>query len=217
MEDIVISEKKRADAIAQEYMDKGYRVSREVVLDFFPGFRADILVEKGDERKVVEVKSRTSLARDSAIGELARVLHSKPGWTFELSLVSEQERLDAPEGRRPFDSEDVQHRIIEADRLLEAGFNEAAYLIAWSALEAMIRILIEGEGISISRVTSQTYILDLAVSECVISKEDYEFLVDAMKYRNALVHGFEVARFDRELVMDLMENTKRLLQPELRT
>ena len=217
MEDIVISEKKRADSIAQEYMDKGYKVSREVALDFFPRFLVDILVEKGDERKVIEVKSRTSLVRDSVIGELAKVLHSKPGWTFELNLVSEQEKLDAPEGRRPFDSEDVQHRIREADRLLESGFNEAAFLIAWSALEATIRILIEGEGISINRVTSQTYILDLAVGECVISKEDYELLVDAMKYRNALVHGFEVTRFDRELVMDLTKNTKRLLQPEAKT
>ena len=212
MEDIVITEKKRADIIAREYQDKGYTVTRDVPLDFFPGFQADILVEKDDERKVVEVKSRTSLARNSAIGKLAEVLHSKPGWTFELNLVGEEERLDAPEGRRAFDREGVLRRVSEAERILDAGFSEAAFLIAWSASEAAIRILIEAEGISVNRVTVQTYLLDLAVSECVISDEDFEFLVDAMKYRNAVVHGFEVTRLDRDLVMGLLENTKHLLQ-----
>lgn len=217
MEDIVISEKKRADEIAQEYIDKGYRVSRKVALDFFPGFFADILVERGEEKRVVEVKSRTSLAREPVIGELAKVLYSKPGWTFELSLIGEQERLDAPKGRRSFNSQDVQHRVSDAKRLLEDGFNEASYLIAWSSLEAMIRILIEREGISIDRVTTQAYLLDLAVSENVVSEEDYEFLVDAMKYRNALVHGFEVTQFDRDFVEDLIRIILRLLQTGVRT
>ena len=71
---------------AQEYRSKGYDVSTEVLLDFFPNFQADLVVRKGDESKVIEVKSRSSLAADRRISELANIIESKPGWTFELIL-----------------------------------------------------------------------------------------------------------------------------------
>ena len=81
---------------AEEYRSRGYEVLLEASLDFLPGFRADLLVRKGDEVKVIEVKSRPSLAADPKISELARIIESKPGWTFELLLVSEPEKLDSP-------------------------------------------------------------------------------------------------------------------------
>ena len=83
---------------AEEYRSRGYEVLVEASLDFLPGFTADLLVRKGDEVKVIEVKSRPSLAADPKISELARIIESKPGWTFELLLVSEPEKLDSPEG-----------------------------------------------------------------------------------------------------------------------
>ena len=213
MEDIVVTEKQHADVIAQEYMDKGYEVSREVSLDFFPGILVDMLVKKGEETKVVEVKSRSSLAKNPAISELARMLHSRPGWSFELNLVSEREKLDAPEGIRPFGGNDIIRRIEEAERLIGLGSIEAALILAWSASEATVRMLIEEEGISINRVTSQAYTLGTAVSEGVISRDDYDYLTDVMKHRNATVHGFNADGFTIELVTGLIETTRRLLQP----
>ncbi len=213
MEDIVVTEKQHADVIAQEYIDKGYEVSREISLDFFPGILVDILVKKDDETKVVEVKSRSSLAKNPAISELARMLHSRPGWSFELNLVSEREKLDAPEDIRPFGGDDIIRRIEEAERLIGLGSIEAALVLAWSASEATVRMLIEEEGISINRVTSQAYTLGTAVSEGVISRDDYDYLTDVMKYRNATVHGFSADGFTVELVSGLIETTRRLLQP----
>ena len=64
---------------AQEYRSKGYDVSTEVPLDFFPNFQADLVVRKGDESKVIEVMSRSSLAADRRISELANIIESKPG------------------------------------------------------------------------------------------------------------------------------------------
>jgi len=69
---------------AEEYRSNGYEVQLEASLDFFPGFQADLLVRKGDEAKVIDVKSRPSLAADPRISELARLIESKPGWSFEL-------------------------------------------------------------------------------------------------------------------------------------
>ena len=90
---------------AEEYRNKGYEVLFEAPLDLLPGFRADLLARKGDEVRVIVVKSRSSLAADPRIGELARLIDSKPGWSFELVLVSEPEKLDSPEGARSFEGE----------------------------------------------------------------------------------------------------------------
>ena len=211
MEDIITLEKRRADAIAEDYLNKGYEVSREVTLDFFPGFRVDMVARKGDEVKVIEVKTRTSYAKEPAIGELADILRSKPGWSFILNLVGEPELLYSPEDVRLVERSDIFRRIEDAERLLGMGFSEAALMLAWSACEAVLRILIDEEDVSANRITNSTYTLASAVSEGVISREDYNYLADVMRYRNAAVHGFIANEFNEELVKELVQTVRRLL------
>ena len=115
---------------AEEYRSKGYEVSVEAPLDFMPGFHADLIVRKDNEVKVIEVKSRSSLAASPEIIELARTIDSKPGWTFELLLVAEPEKLDSPEGARLFERENILQRIEEAEKALGSGLSEAALLLA---------------------------------------------------------------------------------------
>ena len=101
MEDIAIIEKGFANKTAAEYRSRGYEVFQEEPLDFLPGFQADLLVRKDGETKVIAVQTRTSLVMKPGILELAEALSSKPDWSFELLLVGEPERLDAPAGARP--------------------------------------------------------------------------------------------------------------------
>ena len=51
----------------------------------------------------------------------------------------------------------------------------------------------------------------------IISREDYDYLTDMMKYRNAIAHGFDVNGFSDEKVTELIEVVVRLLdsEPEL--
>ena len=51
-----------AQKTAEEYREMGYQVELGPVLDFFPGVRPDLLARKGDDVRVVEVKTRSSLA-----------------------------------------------------------------------------------------------------------------------------------------------------------
>lgn len=202
---------------AEEYRSRGYEVEREAVLDFFPGFTADLLVRKGDEVKVIEVKSRPSLAADPRIGELARSIESKPGWTFELVLVSEPEKLDSPAGARSFGSENIAQRFEEAEKALEAGLPEAAFLLAWSAHEAAIRAVFAEEGITESGITGPDFVLGQAASHGVISRNEYKTLKELLKYRNAIVHGFGLSDFRAELVVDLIEAGRRVIATASKT
>ena len=214
MEATIALEKQRAHAIAEQYRSKGYVVieepSPEQLPEFLSGYHPGLLIRRDNETVVVEVKSRSSLAKDPQVRDLARLLQAKPGWNFELVVVSEGEKLSSPENAHPFERQDILQGIEEAERLLGSGFSQAALLAAWSTLEATVRLLTEEESILLDRLTPD-YILKQAVTNGVISREDYGFLMNAMKYRNALVHGFKTTDFDSALVRDLISITKRLL------
>ena len=206
--------RQRVQELAQEYRSKGYEVitepSPEQLPDFLCQYRPDLLVRKGSESIVVEVKTRSSLAGNPQIRDLARVLDAKPGWKFELVTVREKEKLNAPEDARPFAREDVYSRLETVEELLETGSPEAAFLLGWGALEATVRLLVEKEQLTLERI-SPSYLLHQAVTNGVISREDYALLLGAMKYRNALAHGFKTADFDAALVREIINTTQHLL------
>ena len=217
MEAIIMREKQQAHALAEEYRRQGHEVieapSTEQLPDFLSGYHPDLLIRRGTENVVVEVKSRSSLARDFQIRDLARLLHARPGWNFELVVVSEGEEQRAPEGARPFDREDIRRGIKTAEELLESGAAEAALLLLWSTVEAVVRLLTEEAEIDLDRLTPP-YIIKQATANGVISREDHNFLMHAMKCRNALAHGFKSLYFDSALVRDLLKTVKRLLEEQ---
>ena len=214
IEDIEILERKFIDKKVAEYRSRGYEVEENCELDFLPGFHVDLVARKDDEVRVIEVKSRTSLALTPKLNELAEILYSKPGWSYDLLLVGEPEKLDSPDGARSFAVEEIRQRLAEAEKALEHGLGEAAFLLVWSAFEAVVRELIAAEGVSITRVTQSGYVLDQAVYHGVISREDYDYLADMRKYRNAIAHGFDVNGFSDEKVTKLIEVVLRLLDSE---
>ena len=210
IESVTDSEYFIARKTAEEYRSKGYEVLQETPLDFLPGFRADLLVRRGSETKVIEIKRRSSLAADPRVRELAQILDSKPGWSFELILVGEPEMLDSPEEAHSFDREGILRRLGDAERTLESGIPEAAFVLAWSALEAAIRGLTAEQGMSSAGITTSAFILDQAVSLGIVSREEYDYLTRMNKYRNAVVHGFGVAGFGDELVAELIRTVRRM-------
>ena len=199
-----------AQKTAEEYRSQGYEVEQGAPLEFLPGFRADLLVQRGDETKVVAVKARQSLAADPRIAEVARLLEAKPGWSFELLLVSEPERVNSPEGISSFDGEHIAKRLEEAEQSLHGGIPEAAFLLAWSALEAAMRSLVEAQGIPITRITSPQYLLDQTTFHGLISRDENNELRRMLQYRNAIVHGFGTEDFDDELATGLIDAARRI-------
>ncbi len=214
IEDIEILEKKFVDKTAAKYRSRGYDVEENCPLDFLPGFRADLVARKEGDVRVIEVKSRTSLAATPKLNELAEILYDKPGWSYDLLFVGEPEKLESPTGAEPFDEKDIRRRLAEAETVHKLGSDEAAFLLAWSACEAATRNLIEKDGISIKRVTTAAYVLDMAVMNGIISRKVYDHLIDMMKYRNAIAHGFEVNGFSDEKVTELIEVVRNLLDSE---
>src|SRR5262249_60101717 len=106
METIATLVRQRTRAIAEEYRRRGYEVieepAQEQLPDFLSGYHLDLLVRKGDEAGGVGVKSRAALTKEPQIRELARLLHTKSNWHFELVIVEEEEQLSTPRWAHSF-------------------------------------------------------------------------------------------------------------------
>ena len=199
-----------ANQAEEEYRNRGYEVSREHPLEILPGFVADLVARKDDEVIVMEVATRASLALNPRINQLAQSLRDKPGWTFELLLVGEPERLAVPERVRLLGGQEIRQRIADAKRALDAGFFETAFILAWTALEAAIQELTAEEDTPSADVTNSGHLLDQAVFLGVISREDYQQLTELLRYRNAVAHGLGADGVDEKSVMALLEKVRQL-------
>ena len=156
--EILLTEKTK-----EEYQNKGYTVLRQAPLEFMSDFVADLVARKDDETIVIEVSTQAGLALNTRISELVETLRTKPGWSFELLLVGEPEKLDSPPSAQLLDDHEILQRLDHAVRALESGLAEMAFVTAWSALEAATRALISEEIGTNSDITMSGHVLDEAV------------------------------------------------------
>ena len=196
-----------AHKTAQKLRSEGRDVSTQVQLDFFPGFRADLVVREGGKTKVIEVKSWSSLAADRRISELAYIINSKPGWTFELIFIGEPQSRDAPNADTPPEREKILKRIEQARKALDSGLPEAALLLALSACEAALRVSMADEEHSSSNTS---YALNQALNRRVISWDEYLNLADLRKHGNAIAHGFTHDTLSVEMIAELIASARNL-------
>lgn len=209
----ITRERDRIQGLIKEYQSQGYNVVVEPLPhelpDFLVGYRPDLIVTRGGETTIVEVKSRWSLATEAQARELARLVENKPGWNFELVVVSD-EPVVPPVGSVAFDRTDVQRTLKEARSLVDNGFIGPALLSGWATLEATLRLLMNAEGVEPRRLAS-THLLKQAVEEGIISRDDYRALSDSMARRNALAHGFHNESVSPTLISRLLDLVQRLL------
>lgn len=209
----VMTERERIQALADEYRSQGYEVVVEPepsgLPDFLSGYRPDLLVMRGDETTVIEVKSRRSLSTDVQARQLARSIEGRPGWRFELVIVNDR-LTGPPAGSVAFDPARAHRAVEEGRSLLAGGYVGPAMLSSWAALEAALRLLLSAEGIEPRRL-APAHLLKQAVEEGVVSREDYQVLRDLMAGRNAIAHGYENALVSPGAVSRLLELTERLL------
>lgn len=171
------------------------------------------------ESVIVVVRARHHLGRDSQIGELADVLRDKSGWKFELALVEAEARVDVPDMAVPFDLKEIWGYHNEVNKLLDAGFKEAAVLTAWAAAEAAVRLLLEldgdlidEEGVSPERIPMPR-LLSSAVYYGVISREDYSRLTRVKRQRDAYAHGFVLPDVDAgQIAREILSTTIEILE-----
>lgn len=192
--------------VAGDYEARGYRVlvepSPEELPPFLAGFRPDLVAHGPQDSVVVEVKVGTRAAYSERYKDLAQVIQEHPGWRFSLVVVDPRADEVAPSTEQLLDRTAITDRLKEVRELLDRGARDAAFLLLWSSVEALLRHIASREGLPLERVPSSAVLKEL-FSLGLLSRDGLDVALRASSVRNALVHGFEAPELDaalRELI-----------------
>lgn len=209
-------ERERLLQLAEEYRDKGYEISfhpnPEDLPDFLRNYRPDMIVRRGDEAVIIEVKSRRSLNSSSRqyLQNLAQSMEQHPGWRFELVMTNPEDAAYSPEAESSLQQPEIEARL-QVARQLATQHPESAILYSWSLVEATLRLVAEYERLSLQRL-DPLYLVKQLVTEGVISRPEYHLLMDALSLRNTIAHGFKATQITQESVYELIDVAEQLLK-----
>ncbi len=206
--------------LAEDYRNKGYEIKFQpdfdVLPEFLQAYKPDMLALGGNESVVVEVKTRPLVKRDSEyLKSLSQSVEGHPGWRFELVVLADDENGDDFDFDRLSGTQEsltVKEIVsgLQFANQLAATQMESAFLYAWSLVEATLRLLSKREEVSL-KTFDVVYMIKTLVLEGVISRPDYQSLMDILPLRNAVAHGFKVDRLSEHTVDTLIDLTQNLL------
>jgi len=214
-------ERERLLKLAEEYKSKGYEIllhpNPEDLPDFLKGYRPDMIVRRGDEAVIIEVKSRSSFdsASTQYLRKLAGVVEHHSGWRFEFVMVNAGEMVNADETTDLSKTEGSlqKHEIklrLQIARQLAGEYSESAILYSWSLVEATLRLVAEAEELSLSKFDTRYLVKKLTI-EGVISQSEYQLLMKAHSLRNVIAHGFKTTEVTQNSVYELIDMAEQLL------
>lgn len=197
--------------IAEEYKQRGYRVSvlppTSQLPKFLNKFRPDIIAESSNESVVIEVKSSNKVRGADYWKELSSVVQQHPGWRLELIVNN------TPKSRRPetLNKTLIKERLQEGQDLSKKEMLAASLLITWSAVEAAMRLASKNHEIDLPDLRPATVISRL-YSDGLLERSEYDFLLESMRIRNAAAHGFYEGRVKQSFLKRLQQIASRLLE-----
>jgi REase_AHJR-like len=209
------AEHQKLQEIAAEYEARGYEVlvtpGPGQLPEFLADFQPDLIARKAEESIVVEVKVGTETAASERFRELAETIQRHPGWRFSLVVIDPRSDEVAPPTQSLLDRQAIVDRLAQADELLKTGATDAAFLLMWVSVEALLRHIATREGLPLERVPSSSLLKEL-FSLGILSRSELEQAQRALTVRNALVHGFATARPDTtSKEVDLAQFAQKLL------
>lgn len=155
----------------------------------------DLIAHRGDEALVIEVKRSSQDADRRQLNAIAKRVADQPGWRFVLMASGPESDTTLDSGLNLLDEQSIRHRLDEANWLVENGHLEAALLLAWASIEALLRLIVVREGLPSPR-TDPASLLRTAASEGLIGRDEFARLNDVFRLRSAFVHGFRPAPGD---------------------
>ncbi|MCF2150704.1 hypothetical protein IQ276_030635 [Desmonostoc muscorum LEGE 12446] len=208
-------ERERLLKLAEEYRQKGYEVffhpSPDDLPDFLKNYRPNMIVRRGEENVVIEVKSRSSLnSSNQYLRNLAQAVEKHPGWRFEFVMTNPEDIMYSLKAEGSLQEDEIESQL-QVVRQLTTQHPESAILYSWSLVEATLRLIAQKEELSLERFDPLYLVKQLAI-EGVISKSEYQLLMNALLLRNSIAHGFKTTELTQNTVCELIELTEQLLR-----
>lgn len=203
-------QRKRLHEIASEYRAKGYSVTVEPSVDETPAFlrewRPDLIAVLEGDRVIVEVKPAPEIESERTI-QLAEAVAANPPWRFELVTANPSAAPDVPAFGDLVPAKRVRELFADAEMLIREHHPEAAALVAWGAIEAVLRWRAIAAGLDLQRQSSSRLLTEL-YGTGAIDPALYDQLLALMEFRNAVAHGFEPRTLPN--IAEIVEDARKL-------
>jgi hypothetical protein len=196
---------------AEKYRDEGYTVTVNPDPAGLPAElrnrRPALLATKNGTSVVVEIWSR------DRINDLPPAF-LPPGWQFDVVALPRPGPIDAP-GPGPDATPEFANRLLaELDEFVPKGAHRARFLLAWSAVEAAMRVSAQRAGIEPQGLPPRQLMSEL-VSAGVLSREQFARLQEQFAARNRLGHGVPVEAADPRQVDEMIGLARDLLAEKM--
>jgi len=193
--------------IAKEYENKGFEVIIEPqpnqLPTFLKGFQPDIIAKSADENVLVEVKTRKDRAELQKFESLAQEVNKRENWRFEVVFTNPREKQFYTEGYQTLNENDITNRITEINKLIGINSYEAAFLLSWATIEAILRQKINEERTETIKKPTLA-IIKTMFSLGLLNQHDFKRLQEVNSYRNNLIHGFQQP-INKSLVQEILQ------------
>lgn len=204
--------------LVRTYQRQGYQVYAEpgeaaarIPFDL-NGYRPDLLAEKGEEHLLIEVRSDQVPLPIERFQDLTLRVRQHPGWRFVVATPSRQnpaQLLGVTDELLSWQA--AQAHVATAQLLLTQGQSEAAFLVAWTGLEALLRRHAEQVALPIDRQSSLT-LLKYLYSQGELSMSHYDQALEMLALRNRLAHGYQAVQPVEPAARQLLTLLTDLLQ-----
>ncbi|WP_407521208.1 HepT-like ribonuclease domain-containing protein [Methylobacterium oryzisoli] len=181
------SEARFLDGLRTRYEADGFTFTahpeRGDLPDFLGGYMPDALARRPGQNIVIEVKGRSGLA-DPRLQEIRRLFDGRPDWRFHLAVMGADPSASMEIARVAPAA--VRGAVEDADALLAQGHRRAAFVLAWSLLEAALRARSrDNPGAALS---PGAVVQSLAMNG-LIEADRERSLRNLIGLRNRIVHG----------------------------
>jgi len=203
-------------SVAEQYRSQGYQVvlfpTREQRPEFAAEHPIDLLAFGDQENVIVEVRqSREELSGDEQLARLAEIVGAHPSWRLDLVVLNREAPGDRvrPDALEPTNAQ-LEETLAMAELLLRGGQLPPALLLAWAALEAVLRRTLRGTGAPLQSY-SASYLLSALSADGPLEQDDYDRLSRALVLRNHVAHGLDLAQIPSDTIRDVLRIAERLL------
>ena len=185
-------EQEFADEVAGDYIRNGWHVENPRQALPWIDFEPDLLLRRGDEYIVVEIK-RPGMATERSIAQVRRAVERQPNWRLEVKLLPPHREI----ARHELATDEIPSRLALAQDLIGTGHPTSAVIMAWLVIETSLRRLFPNAAAN-GRPALIPELFRKAFEAERITDAELRQLQRGLELRNQVVHGFSVRLEDAE-------------------
>lgn len=205
--------------LARKYSKQGFEVLTSPRGEKLPeflrqfNFRPDLIAISEKQKYVIEVTSKKSAKDLDRLTPLIEAINEEPSWEFLLVMTNPRETHDIK--HEPLHFDEIQILLKRVGALSELSkqsnheYDDAVFLMAWTVVEAALRMYLHEERRSKPPRTSRSLIRD-AVIQGFVDRREGDYLSKMLEIRNAISHGVRSRRVSHTDLDRLLKITTAL-------